>query len=171
MGQERVEFWVARAGQGEHEECTSLENPGLMSDPNPPADGLHATKCTVKDVARKAGVSTATVSRVLCDPQIVSSSKRMRVLDAISRLRYCRNEYAAGLARKKAGITRKSRSRSSPPSELAESKAPATTSDETRELMARLNFLEAENRRLSRLVQTLEEARARSTSTDLKASE
>ena len=41
-----------------------------------------------KDVARLAGVSTATVSRVLNNSQSVDPATRQRVLDAATKLRY-----------------------------------------------------------------------------------
>lgn len=43
---------------------------------------------TMEDVARMAGVSTATVSRVLNTPELVSETTRTRVMDAIERLDY-----------------------------------------------------------------------------------
>src|SRR5215468_2938011 len=50
-------------------------------------------------VARKAGVSTATVSRVLNDFSIVKSSTRARVMRAASELKYHPNLHASSLAR------------------------------------------------------------------------
>lgn len=46
---------------------------------------------TLDDVARDAGVSTATVSRCLNDPDKVSERTRRRVLDAVERLGYTPN--------------------------------------------------------------------------------
>ncbi|TKB31293.1 MAG: LacI family transcriptional regulator, partial [Mesorhizobium sp.] len=43
---------------------------------------------TIKDVARKAGVSTATVSAVMNDTAFVSPELRARVVTAIRELRY-----------------------------------------------------------------------------------
>ncbi len=45
-------------------------------------------RATMKDVAEKAGVSTATVSRALASPDKVSASARMKVMQAISELGY-----------------------------------------------------------------------------------
>lgn len=50
------------------------------------------------DVARLAGVSTATVSRALRQPEIVSPEMRSRIDEAIERLSYRRNLVAGALA-------------------------------------------------------------------------
>jgi LacI family gluconate utilization system Gnt-I transcriptional repressor len=50
------------------------------------------------DVARLAGVSTATVSRALRQPDVVSPEVRSRIDDAIERLSYRRNLVAGALA-------------------------------------------------------------------------
>ena len=63
--------------------------------------------CTVKDIARQTGVSTATVSRVLNGAENVSCETRTRVLSAVSRLQYSPNLHAAQLARANGGISRK----------------------------------------------------------------
>lgn len=62
---------------------------------------------TVKDVAKLAGVSTATVSRVMNGINKVSSDTKSKVLCAASTLGYSPNSYASELARTKVGITRK----------------------------------------------------------------
>ena len=62
--------------------------------------------CTVKDVARLAGVSTATVSRVTNGACNVSSETRTKVVSAISRLKYSPNAHASELGRANAGIRR-----------------------------------------------------------------
>lgn len=56
------------------------------------------TPATVIDVARLAGVSTATVSRALNSPDIVAPDTRARVYDAITRLEYRPNTAARRLA-------------------------------------------------------------------------
>ncbi|WP_250573296.1 LacI family DNA-binding transcriptional regulator [Nonomuraea sediminis] len=56
-------------------------------------------KPTMADVARHAGVSLKTVSRVVNQEPHVSSDVQRRVLDAISALGFRRNEAAARLAR------------------------------------------------------------------------
>ena len=53
---------------------------------------------TLEEVARQAGVSTATVSRVLNNPSIVKEATRLRVLAAAKKLNYRPNRYAQGLA-------------------------------------------------------------------------
>lgn len=62
--------------------------------------------CTIKDVARLAGVSTATVSRVTSGSNAVSDKTAARVLEAVSQLQYCPNVLAAELARGKDDIPR-----------------------------------------------------------------
>ena len=68
---------------------------------------MSVRSCTIKDVAKLAGVSTATVSRVLTDAGNVSGETRTKVLTAIARLQYCRNAHAAELGRANSGIRRR----------------------------------------------------------------
>jgi DNA-binding LacI/PurR family transcriptional regulator len=63
--------------------------------------------CTVKDIAGVAGVSTATVSRVINHIDGVSSEMRAAVMSAISQLRYRPNAQAAELGRRNGGIARR----------------------------------------------------------------
>ena len=58
---------------------------------------------TVKEVARRAGVSLGTVSNVLNRPEVVSEGLRTRVQDAIAELGFVRNESARQL---RAGVSR-----------------------------------------------------------------
>jgi len=58
---------------------------------------------TIVDVARKAGVSTATVSRVLHNSRLVKEDTRARVLRAMEELNYSPNIIAQGL------VTRRTR--------------------------------------------------------------
>ena len=53
----------------------------------------------ITDVARRAGVSTATVSRVLTQPDMVTPATRQRVLQAVQRLDYTPNAAAKNLRR------------------------------------------------------------------------
>ncbi|PIQ84032.1 MAG: hypothetical protein COV75_04510 [Candidatus Omnitrophica bacterium CG11_big_fil_rev_8_21_14_0_20_63_9] len=55
-------------------------------------------KINIEEVARAAGVSTTTVSRVINDVSTVSEANRQRVLDAIRRLKYRPNPSARRLA-------------------------------------------------------------------------
>ncbi len=51
----------------------------------------------IREVAKRAGVSTATVSRVLSRPDVVSPDTRNRVLKAVERLGYAPNSVAKNL--------------------------------------------------------------------------
>lgn len=59
---------------------------------------------TVYDVADRAGVSIATVSRVLRSPEAVRPATRQRVLDAVSDLGYVPSGSARGLAERRTGV-------------------------------------------------------------------
>lgn len=64
--------------------------------------GLGRTQvCTLYDVARVAGVSTATVSRVIHGQDRVSASTRQRVLEVIEALRYIPDGAAQSMARQR----------------------------------------------------------------------
>src|SRR5262252_4797876 len=54
-------------------------------------------RANIYEVARRAGVSTATVSRVLSQPDVVAPATRRRVLQAVERLRYQPNSTAKNL--------------------------------------------------------------------------
>jgi DNA-binding LacI/PurR family transcriptional regulator len=66
------------------------------------ADAVMA-KVTVKDIARAAGVSIATVSRVLNQPDLVTADRREAVLSALRSHDYIPNQFARSL------ISRRSR--------------------------------------------------------------
>ncbi|MDF2655397.1 MAG: transcriptional regulator, LacI family [Bacillota bacterium] len=51
----------------------------------------------IKEVAKKAGVSVATVSRVLNHPESVAPDTKQRILDVIQELEYTPNWFARGL--------------------------------------------------------------------------
>src|SRR5256714_7045198 len=53
---------------------------------------------SIKDVAREAGVSTATVSHVINKTRFVSEEVRARVLEAVGRCGYYPNAHARSLA-------------------------------------------------------------------------
>ncbi|MEX0848186.1 MAG: LacI family DNA-binding transcriptional regulator [Ilumatobacteraceae bacterium] len=57
-----------------------------------------STRATIDDVAREAGVSTATVSRALRDHPHVATATKQRVVAAVDRLRYVANPNASRLA-------------------------------------------------------------------------
>ena len=57
---------------------------------------------TIHDVARRAKVSSATVSRVLSNPEVVSPQTRERVFEAVRQTGYIINEAARSLRRKSA---------------------------------------------------------------------
>jgi len=59
---------------------------------------------TIKDIAREAGVSTATVSYVINGSRSVMPEKRQRVLDVISKTNYQPNRVAKSLRTKKTNI-------------------------------------------------------------------
>ena len=65
--------------------------------------GRRDAGVSIKDVARRASVSIATVSRVLNNPGMVAPSTAERVQSAIDQLRYRPNRFAQGL------VTRRSR--------------------------------------------------------------
>jgi LacI family transcriptional regulator len=60
-------------------------------------------RVTVADVAREAGVSTMTVSRVVNHKEGVSASTRQHVQAAIDRLGYTPSDIARGLATNRTG--------------------------------------------------------------------
>ena len=60
-----------------------------------------ARPVTIKDIAREAGVSTATVSYVINDTKPVMPEKRQRILDVIEAMDYHPNRFAKSLRTKK----------------------------------------------------------------------
>lgn len=61
-------------------------------------------KPNLKDVAKVAGVSAITVSRVLTDPTKVSEKLRSKVEDAVRETGYIRNHAASALASSRSGV-------------------------------------------------------------------
>lgn len=55
---------------------------------------------TIRDVAKAAGVSTATVSRVINNRGYVHEKTRKKVLEAVEKLNYRPNEVARSLFKK-----------------------------------------------------------------------
>ncbi len=68
---------------------------------NRPVGVGSSAASTLYDVARKAGVSTATVSRVVHGQDRVRPSTRLRVLEAIEALGYVPNSAAQSLAQRR----------------------------------------------------------------------
>ena len=68
-----------------------------MAATNRPSRRSRGT-VTIEDVARAAGVSAMTVSRVINKEKNVRDKTRARVLDAVQRLRYSPNMAARSLA-------------------------------------------------------------------------
>lgn len=58
---------------------------------------------TIRDIARLAGVSTATVSRTLMQPKMVAEETRVQVLRAVAAAGYTPNLLARSLRRREAG--------------------------------------------------------------------
>ena len=59
---------------------------------------------TISEIARKAGVSSATVSRVLNASGYVGAATRQRVLEIIEQNEFVPNEMARGLSKKDSNI-------------------------------------------------------------------
>jgi DNA-binding LacI/PurR family transcriptional regulator len=95
---------------------------------------------TVREVARQAGVSVATVSRVLNNPEVVAGGTKDRVLGAISSLKYSPNLAAASLGRNHRSARRRTDFSGSNSDRAHErSEASETTTDRQLELLKREN--------------------------------
>jgi len=114
---------------------------------------------TVKDIARLAGVSLATVSRVTSGQTAVSAAVRSRVLSAIAKLQYIPNEHAAKLARARSRRSTLERTQLSSSAHKQKPRLNQRHPNLIRDSMDvdRLRALEAENLRLQRLVRRLGE--------------
>ena len=64
---------------------------------------LPMSRVGIKDIARSAGVSIATVSHAFRNPNRVSDKTREKVLDAANRLGYTPNRHAVGLRTARSG--------------------------------------------------------------------
>jgi transcriptional regulator with XRE-family HTH domain len=113
--------------------------------------------CTIKDIAKKVGVSTATVSRVMNGNDNVSCETRTAVQSAISRLRYCPNSHAAALGRANGHGPRKRRIQASKSAQTGTKLLTAQEADAQKRSRKseRLYSLEDENSRLRELVNNL----------------
>ena len=74
----------------------------MPAEPDPAAPGREAV--SIREVARRAAVSPATVSRVLNGSASVQESSRRRVLDAVADLQYRPNRLARNLRRQQADM-------------------------------------------------------------------
>src|SRR5215468_1404927 len=63
-----------------------------------------AGSITLRDVARAAGVSTASASRAIARPEVVSEQLRERILAAAGRLGYSPNLAARALVARRSGL-------------------------------------------------------------------
>lgn len=104
---------------------------------------------TAREVAKYAGVSTTTVSRVLNSPEIVSSQTKYKVQEAISELGYTPNLAAASL-RRCHHITGESAHYT--PSGLGNSNVDTKTASDKAQ---KLQLLKMENRRLKQFIRKL----------------
>lgn len=75
----------------------AAERPTTSSEARLPANGRGARTVSIKDVAREAGVSIATVSNALNRPERLSATTMSRVAEAIDGLGYVRSESARQL--------------------------------------------------------------------------
>ncbi|MEM6741511.1 MAG: LacI family DNA-binding transcriptional regulator [Pseudomonadota bacterium] len=75
-----------------------------MTEQNKVSLEAEAGVPTLEDVARASGVSTATVSRCLNEPERVTEQTRARVMEAVRSLGYAPNFSARALAAKRTGI-------------------------------------------------------------------
>ena len=107
-------------------------------------------RATVRDVAKHAAVSTATVSRVINDTGLVSDETRSRVLAAIDALGYSPNIIAAQLSRQGNGVPKRRRA---PKSRIDLTATKSTTKDSPgRGTVKGIKALEKEIERLRKLV-------------------
>lgn len=81
-------------------------SPSVQKGKNSLARNPHSAlkPISIHDVAARAGVSTATVSRVLNNPELVAESTSSRVRDAIDALGYRPNLFAKGLMTKRSSL-------------------------------------------------------------------
>ncbi|MBC7833787.1 MAG: LacI family DNA-binding transcriptional regulator, partial [Phycisphaerales bacterium] len=76
-------------------------SPIPLSPPTPEAGRRHAS---IQDVAKAAGVSTATVSRVVNNPSLVAADTAARVQRVITDLGYRPNIFAQGLTTRRSHL-------------------------------------------------------------------
>jgi len=66
-----------------------------------PTAGVPATRVTIRDVARAAGVSRQTVTRAINEMPEISEQTRQRVMETVDRLGYRPNRFAIDLSRQR----------------------------------------------------------------------
>ena len=59
---------------------------------------IHEKRITITDIARESGVSKATVSRVLSNPDLVNPTTKEHILSIMEKHNYIPNHLAQGLA-------------------------------------------------------------------------
>jgi transcriptional regulator with XRE-family HTH domain len=129
----------------------------VRNDDGETLTGPNPMPCTIRDVARLDGVSTATVSRVMSGSADVSVKTATRVLPAISQLQYCPNALAAELRRGSGGIPRK-RTSYRPSIARMETTQPSDSGAHAREMriqIGQISLLEKEYSRAERTVAKL----------------
>ncbi len=117
----------------------------------------YAAPCTQEDIARLAGVSTATVSRVKNRVGNVSRETKSRILAAILKLGYSPNAHAVELAHANGGIPRKRRKLHAALLQTRRTIQFGFESEAGKDLSdaERIRALEEENSRLRKLVASL----------------
>jgi hypothetical protein len=70
----------------------------VAEQPYPPKKRISGNSARMRDVAKRAGVSTMTVSRALNEPSKVSPEMRERVIRAVKEIGYLPNHLARSLS-------------------------------------------------------------------------
>ena len=112
------------------------------------------SRATIRDVAKLAGVSTATVSRVVNGLEGISNQVKQRVLLAISTLNYAPHTFASLLSRN-GGMPKKRRLRLA--NRKVDSETVTTLELENAELRRLLADLHKRSRRLTKCMQRISE--------------
>jgi transcriptional regulator with XRE-family HTH domain len=126
-----------------------------------PQHGTHlldnVMSYTIRDIAKLAGVSSTTVSRVLNNSENVSHETRTKVQAAISKVHYSPNAYATELRRARC-LIQENGEHQRHRLNLADPDLPVSARRDRESqiaMVARLNFIEDENRRLRQLIARL----------------
>lgn len=108
-----------------------------------------SAQSTVKDVARQANVSVATVSRVINGTYPVSDRLKLRVMSAVTALQYAPNTIAAQLSRNGGNPKRRSTREVQDKAQNGQYRLEQGTKDRT---SRSVEALKMENKRLKRLL-------------------